>query len=122
MSTRYLKQASNFGRRYTQEEKEAIIAYQEQSGLSLWKYCQTKSVGYNALASWKKESQKARSGNGAVKSSKPVIFHELPNSIEPPVKAIQDIVATLRMPNGAQLDVARGCEPALLNTLMKHLR
>ena len=101
-------------RRRSPEECRRIVSDFLRSGETLWRFSQKVEIGYGSLRNWVK-----RYGAEAKKEQiNSQSFVELPPSS---IESAQ-IIASVRLPSGAELTVHTGCDTVLAQTLMNSLR
>ena len=108
-------QEKNKGRRRrSPDECRRIVSDYLASGESLWRFSQGTEISYGSLRNWVK-----RYGEAAKKDLMgSQAFVELPSSpVEP-----TGIVASVRLPSGAEITLHRSCDVPFLKTLIKSLR
>ncbi len=105
---------------------QAAMELQQQSGLSIRRFCRQEGLAESAFYFWRRELQ--RGADSSLKSSTPkASTSSSPNFVPVDIKptshqSTSSAPLVIELASGTRLNVAEGCSPDLLRTTLELLR
>ena len=110
-------------RRWSKDQREQILTDYHRSEDSLWKFSKSVRIGYSTLSKWIRNESRPSSKSLELKKDRSPVFQELVNlpSKTQSLNSENQIAVSMHLVEGTEIRIRRGCDPTLLQTILKHL-